>query len=179
MKTLTWAAICAVAAGALAAQQQQAPPKTHLKVGDAAPDFTLPSTQRTSVTLSQLRGQPVVLAFFPAAFTGGCTKEMLAYQAGIGKFENARVFGISTDNVPSLAAFAEKLNVQFPLLSDFARREASRAYGVLMPDRGIANRATFVIDPEGRIAHIEEGSAAIDPTGAEMACRRVRSQASR
>lgn len=99
---------------------------------------------------------------------------MLAYQAGLAKFEDARVFGISTDNVPSLAAFAEKLDLKFPLLSDFARRETARAYGVLMPDRGIANRATFVIDPEGKIAHIEEGSAALDPTGAEMACRRVR-----
>lgn len=170
MRTLALAALCA---GILAAQPQ-APPKTHLKVGDAAPDFTLPSTAGKPFKLSELRGVPVVLAFFPAAFTGGCTKEMLAYQAGLSKFENARVFGISTDNVPSLNVFAEKLGLNFPLLSDFSNREVSRAYGVLLPGRGIANRATFVIDPQGKIAHIEEGSAAIDPSGAETACRRLR-----
>jgi peroxiredoxin len=163
---------------ALFAQQAQ-PPKTHLKVGDAAPDFTLPATPSGKpVKLSDLRGQKaVVLAFFPAAFTGGCTKEMLAYQAGLGNFEGiaTQVYGISTDNVPSLNAFAEKLGVKFPLLSDFAKREVARSYGVLIAERGLANRATFVVDLEGKIAHIEEGSAAIDPTGAETACKRVHS----
>lgn len=155
----------------------QAPPKTHLKAGDPAPDFTLPSTAGNPVKLSDYRGkQAVVLAFFPAAFTGGCTKEMLAYQAGIGKFEGveAQVFGISTDNVPSLKRFAEDLKLTFPLLSDFQSRDVAKAYGVLMPDRGLANRATFVIDKDGRIQHIEEGAAAIDPSGAETACVRVR-----
>ena len=100
---------------------------------------------------------------------------MLAYQAGIAKFEGTetQVFGISTDNVPSLNAFAEKLSLTFPLLSDFSKREVARAYGVLMPERGFANRATFVVDREGKIIHIEEGSTALDPTGAETACRRV------
>ena len=100
---------------------------------------------------------------------------MLAYQAGIAKFEGVetQVFGISTDNVPSLNVFAEKLNLSFPLLSDFARRDVARDYGVLIAERGFANRATFVLDREGKIVHIEEGSAAIDPTGAETACRRV------
>jgi len=96
--------------------QQQAPPKTHLKVGDMAPDFTLPSTAGKPVKLSDFRGQKtVILAFFPAAFTGGCTKEMLAYQAGLAsRFGGAEVFGISTDNVPSLGAFAEKLKLHSP-----------------------------------------------------------------
>jgi len=101
---------------------------------------------------------------------------MLAYQAGIAKFEgmDAQVFGISTDNVPSLREFATKLNVSFPLLSDFATRQTAKNYGVLMEKNGVANRATFVIDTEGKIVHIEEGSGAIDPTGAEMACQRVK-----
>lgn len=100
----------------------------------------------------------------------------MAYQAGIAKFEDAdaQVFGISTNNVPSLKHWAdEHLKTTFPLLSDFMRK-ASASYGVLLPDRGMANRATFVIDPEGKIQHIEEGSAAIDPTGAETACSRIR-----
>jgi len=100
---------------------------------------------------------------------------MLAYQAGLAKFTgaNTEVFGISTDNVPSLKEFAEKVKASFPMLSDFAKREVSAKYGVLMPDRGMANRATFVIDTEGKIEHIEEGSGAIDPTGAETACSRL------
>ena len=100
---------------------------------------------------------------------------MLAYQAGIAKFEGAetRVFGISADNTPSQAEFAKQLKLAFPLLSDFARREVIAKYGVLWPDRGYANRATFVVDTEGKIVHIEEGSGAIDPTGAETACSRL------
>jgi len=100
---------------------------------------------------------------------------MLAYQAGLAKFTgaNTQVFGVSTDNTPSQKAFAEKVNATFPMLSDFAKREVSAKYGILMPDRGIANRATFVIDTDGKIQHIEEGSSAIDPTGAETACSRM------
>ena len=100
---------------------------------------------------------------------------MLAYQAGIANFEGVetQVFGISTDNIPSQKEFAEKLKLTFPLLSDFVKRQVAADYGVLIADRGFANRATFVIDKEGRIQHIEEGSAAIDPTGAETACARI------
>jgi peroxiredoxin len=154
----------------------QAPPKTHLNVGDMAPDFDLPSTQGKKVKVSDFRGKKnVVLAFFPAAFTGGCTKEMSGYQVGISKFEGAdtQVFGVSTDDIPSQAEFAKKLSLSFPLLSDFATRKMVAAYGVLMPDRGIANRATFVVNREGKIAYIEEGSTAIDISGVADACSRV------
>jgi len=156
--------------------QAAAPPKTHLKVGDTAPDFTLPSTAGKPVKLSGFRGKKnVVLAFYPAAFTGGCTKEMQAYQLGLDKFESAdtQVFGVSTDNSPSQKRFAEDLKVVFPMLSDFAKREVTKEYGVLMPDRGIANRTTFVIDKNGKIQHIEEGTAAIDISGAATACSRL------
>ena len=100
---------------------------------------------------------------------------MLAYQAGIAKFEGAdtKVFGISTDNTPSQKEFATKLNLAFPLLSDFSKREVAAAYGILIPTAGVANRATFVVDKEGKIQHIEEGSGAIDPSGAETACSRL------
>ena len=92
---------------------------------------------------------------------------MLAYQAGIANFEGVetQVFGVSEDNSPSQKAFAEKLNLSFPILSDFSKRQVAKDYGVLMPEIGIANRATFVIDKEGKIQHIEEGSGAIDPSG--------------
>lgn len=155
----------------------QAPPKTHLKVGDMAPDFELPSTAGKKIKLSDYRGkQSVVLAFFPAAFTGGCTKEMQGYQASIQRFEGsgAQIFGISTDNTPSLGEFAKKNSVSFPLISDFANRKASTDYGVLMAERGIANRATFVIDTNGKISYVEEGQSAVDIEGAATACSRLK-----
>ena len=169
-KTILSAVLAVMAATA------QTPPKTHLKVGDAAPEFTLPSTAGKPVKLSEFKGKKnIVLAFYPAAFTGGCTKEMQAYQLGLDRFDGAdtQVFGVSTDNVPSQRKFAEELKVTFPMLSDFTTRQVSKDYGVLMADRGIANRTTFVIDKNGHIQHIEEGSAAIDITGAANACSRL------
>ena len=100
---------------------------------------------------------------------------MLAYQAGIAKFDanETKVFGISTDNTPSQREFAAKNNVQIPMLSDFVKREVTKAYGVLIESAGVANRSTFVIDKEGKIVYIEQGNTAIDPTGAETACSRA------
>jgi peroxiredoxin len=100
---------------------------------------------------------------------------MSGYQAGISKFEGAdtQVFGVSTDNTPSQSEFAKKLSLSFPILSDFANRKMAAAYGVLMPERGIANRATFLVDKEGKIAYIEEGSTAVDISGAADACSRL------
>ena len=80
---------------------------------------------------------------------------------------------ISTDNVPSLRFWAGELGVSFPLLSDFVDRKVVESYGVLMKERGIASRTTFVIGKDGRIQHIEEGGDAIDPTGALTACKRA------
>ena len=154
----------------------QNPSPTTLKVGDPAPDFTLPSTDGTEVTLSSFRGkQPVVLAFFPAAFTGGCTKEMQTYQLGIDKFKGsgAAVYGISTDNSPSQKEFAKKLGLSFPILSDFVDRHVSQAYGVFIPKYGIAQRVTFVVDPDGKISYIESGEDAIKIVGAGEACNRL------
>jgi peroxiredoxin len=100
---------------------------------------------------------------------------MTAYQSGIAKFEasGAKVFGVSTDNTPSQQAFSKQVNASFLMLSDFLDRHVSKAYGVLMEQNGMANRATFVVDLDGKITHIEEGSAAIDPTGADTACSRL------
>ncbi|HOK47344.1 MAG TPA: redoxin domain-containing protein [Bryobacteraceae bacterium] len=161
---------------ALAAHAQLKPPALKLKVGDMAPDFSLRSTTGQEVRLSDFRGKRnVVLAFFPAAFTGGCTKEVNGYQAGIQKFANmdTEVFAISTDNLPTLRHWAEEQKLSYPLLSDFMRN-VSAQYGVLIPEAGLAYRTTFVIDKEGRIRHIEQGNSAIDPTGAELACSRLR-----
>jgi peroxiredoxin Q/BCP len=79
---------------------------------------------------------------------------------------------MSTDAAPTLAHWAKELGAEFPLLSDHDRK-ISELYGVLIPQMGMANRTTFVIDMDGRIAYIEEGTAAIDPTGADTACSRL------
>jgi peroxiredoxin len=168
-----------ILAGAAVAAFAQAPPpvKTHLKAGDAAPDFELTGTDGKKYTLSQFKSDKVVvLAFFPAAFTGGCTKEMTAYTGDIQKFQDAgaQVFGVSTDSLPSLRHWAdEHIQATFPMLSDFSERKATKAYGILMPN-GMASRTTFVIDRDGKIQHIDEGATAVDISGAAMACSRLK-----
>jgi len=84
-----------------------------------------------------------------------------------------QVLGISTDFTPTLSHWAKELNLSYPLLSD-KKGDVAKLYGVLNADVMIANRTTFVIDPDGKIQHIEEGKEAVDPTGAETACKRIR-----
>jgi len=94
-----------------------------------------------------------------------------AYQADIAKFEqnNTQVLGISVDSPAANAAFAKQEDLRFPLLSDF-KRTVSKDYGILNEEQGFANRATFVVDKNGVIQHVELGKTAIDPSGAGSAC---------
>ncbi len=96
---------------------------------------------------------------------------MKAYQADIAKFEgtDTQVFGISVDSVPANKRFAQDIGVTFPLLSDF-KRTVVKDYGLFNEAQGFGNRATFVIDKNGIIQHIDEGNVAIDPTSAAEAC---------
>jgi peroxiredoxin len=97
------------------------------------------------------------------------------YRDNLEKFRelNAQVLGISVDAAPSLNVFADQNGVKFPLLSDF-KREVSAKYGVLNEERGFSNRATFVIDKEGKVTAIEVGRTAIDVTAALNACRALK-----
>ncbi len=129
-------------------------------VGSAAPDFTLNSTSGSPVTLSQYKGTArLLLAFFPLAFTSVCTAEMCAFTEDYDTFAAAgvTVLPISVDSVPTLKEFKGKHSLSVDLLSDF-KREASRAYGVLLEDLYFSNRAYFLIDADGviRWAHVEE-----------------------
>lgn len=131
-----------------------------VQAGSEAPDFSLPSTSGETVTLSSFRGrQHVLLAFFPAAFSGICTTEFCAISDDVDAFSSAdvQVLPISVDNVPSLQAFRDKHAMRLELLSDF-KREVATAYGVLLPSYMVANRAYFLIDQAGvvRWAHVEE-----------------------
>ena len=119
-------------------------------VGSAAPDFTLASTADTDVTLSQLRGRNVLLAFFPLAFTKTCTREMSAFSEDYAQFQSADtvVLPISVDSVPTLKEFKAKEHISVDLLSDF-KREVSRRYGTLLEERFYSNRAYVLIDRSG------------------------------
>src|SRR5689334_19070630 len=123
-------------------------------VGSTAPDFTLTNQDRQAVTLSAQRGRPVVLAFFPAAFSSVCTKELCTFRDSLAKLNaaQAQVYGISVDTFFTLKAFHDAQHLDFPLLSDF-NKDVIRQYGVFNEDmiglKGIAKRAVFVLDKNG------------------------------
>ena len=126
------------------------------EVGQAAPEFALYDTSLQQRRLCDFKGQNVVLAFFPGAFTGVCTTEMCTFRDRADRFNsmNAQVLGISVDAPFSQKAWSDQNNLNFPLLSDFGR-DAVNAYGVALPnlaqmkDYTAAQRAVFVIDKEG------------------------------
>ena len=128
-------------------------------VGDTAPNFTLTAQDKSSVTLSEMRGGRVVLAFYPAAFTGVCTKEMCTFSDGMAGLEScdSSVLGISVDSPFSNSAFAEANDILFPLLSD-VNHEAINAYDIalddfVIPGYTVAQRAIFVVEADGRIGY--------------------------
>ena len=128
-------------------------------VDQQAPDFTLPSTSGDKVTLSALRGRPVLLAFFPLAFSGTCTAELCEMRDDHDQFADrgVTILPISVDHTWSLKEYKAKYNMQVDLLSDF-KRDVSRLYGVMLEDRFYSNRAYFLIDGEGviRWEHVED-----------------------
>ncbi|QCR19409.1 peroxiredoxin [Agrococcus sp. SGAir0287] len=124
-------------------------------VGDIAPDFTLVDHHGEEVTLSQLRGRPVALVFFPLAFTGTCTGELCELRDAMELFDDAGVelLAISVDSKATLARFAEEEGYRFRLLSDFwPHGEVASRYGAFLPERGFATRATFLVDAHGLVA---------------------------
>ena len=131
------------------------------EVGSKAPDFTLVNQDRENVTLSQqLAKGNVVLAFFPGAFSGTCTKEMCSFRDTMNNFTgvNATVLGISTDTFFTLKAWGDQQHFGFPLLSDY-NKDVIRAYDVVNPDmiglKNIAKRAVFVVDKGGVVRYRE------------------------
>jgi peroxiredoxin len=129
-------------------------------VGTKAPDFTLMDQDRQPVTLSSQKGRPVVLAFFPAAFSSVCTTELCTFRDQLAKldYSTAQVYGISVDTFFALKAFHDAQKLTYPLLSDF-NKDVIRQYGVFNEDmiglKGIAKRAVFVIDGQGIVRHRE------------------------
>jgi peroxiredoxin len=176
-------AVCALTPTAARAQTPAGTPPAppSVKAGQAAPDFTAnylaPADangrrQSKPVTLSEFKGDKnVVLAFFPAAFSPGCTSEMAKYQESSGQFNsnNTVILGMSVDSPWANAAFAEKLGARFNILSD-ARRDISRAYGVFDEQAVIARRTTFIIDRQGVVQKVFMAQEALDPNNALEVC---------
>ncbi|MEV6447052.1 MULTISPECIES: peroxiredoxin [unclassified Amycolatopsis] len=142
-----------------------------VEVGSEAPDFTLNDYNKQPVQLSSFRGdKPVLLVFYPFAFSGICTGELCQLRDEFADYDNkgVQVLGVSVDTPFSLKAWAEKEGYQFPLLSDFwPHGEVAQAYGVFNADAGLAVRGTFLIDTSGvvRFAEVNAPGEARDQQG--------------
>lgn len=130
-----------------------------LPVGDRAPDFALPNSANETVRLSDFRGQPVVLVFYPLDWSPGCSKQLELYQFELPIFAEygAEILGISVDSMYSHGAWEKLREISFPLLSDFhPKGDAARAYQAWRENDGFSERALYVVDREGiiRYAHV-------------------------
>jgi peroxiredoxin Q/BCP len=143
-----------------------------LKVGDTAPAFSLPGSDGKTHSLADYKGRFVVLAWYPKAFTGGCTAECKAFTSSgetIKSF-NVAYFMASVDDAETNKKFAEQEQANFPMLSDPAKKVAD-AYGVLkVPGTGFAQRWTFYIGPDGKILYIDK-DVKTATAGADLAAR--------
>jgi peroxiredoxin len=132
-----------------------------IEPGQKAPDFTLYSSEKEKITLSELKGQNVLLLFFPLAFTSTCTTELCSVRDTISFYNNvnAKVLGISVDSLHTLAKYKAEQQLNFTLLSDF-NKEVSESYGSLYEMfgynmKGVSKRSAFVIDKEGIVRYAE------------------------
>ncbi|CAM2888815.1 peroxiredoxin [Saccharomonospora xinjiangensis] len=137
-----------------------------VEVGTQAPDFTLNDYNKQQVTLSSFRGdKPVLLVFYPFAFSGICQGELCQLRDEFDQYPGVQVLGVSVDTPFALKAWAEQQGYQFPLLSDFwPHGEVAKAYGVFNEQAGLALRGTFLIDTEGvvRFAEVNQPGEARD-----------------
>ena len=148
----------------------------NVKVGQKAPDFTLPNSNMEPISLHDFLGQNVVLTFFVGAFTSTCTKEMCAFRDSMARLTNlkAQVIGISVNDPFSNKGFAEKNYLPYPILSDY-NREVIKLYGLEMPDfaglKGytVAKRSIFVLDQKGVVRYMwVSENPAVEPNYEEI-----------
>jgi mycoredoxin-dependent peroxiredoxin len=137
-----------------------------VEVGAKAPEFTLKNYNNEKVSLSSVYAtKPVLLVFYPFAFSGICTGELCQLRDDLSAFDGVSVLGVSVDTPYSLKVWAEREGFQFPLLSDFWPHGAvAQLYGVFNEKAGMANRGTFLIDTEGvvRFAEVNQPGEARD-----------------
>jgi peroxiredoxin len=137
-----------------------------LSAGTPAPDFTLHVTLDQMLSLKELRGRPVILAFYPADWSPVCGDQMALYNEILPEFHrfNAELMGISVDGVWCHAAFSRDRKLHFPLLADFEPKGAvSKLYGAYRDGEGVSERALFVIDKKGTISWSYISPIAVNP----------------
>ncbi len=132
-----------------------------LSIGDTAPPFTLKSSEKKSVALSDYAGKNVIILFFPLAFTSTCTAELCSMRDRKSDYDalNAEILAISVDSLFTLARFKEEQGYNFPMLSDW-NKEVSAAYGTIYDEfvfgmKGVSKRSAFLVDKEGKIRYAE------------------------
>jgi peroxiredoxin len=137
-----------------------------LPAGTTAPEFSLHVTPDQKLSLSELRGKPVILAFYPADWSPVCGDQMALYNEILSEFQKygAELVGISVDGVWCHEAFTKDRHLHFPLLADFEPKgEVARSYGAYRAEEGVCERALFVIDKNGVIAWSYLSPVAINP----------------
>jgi peroxiredoxin len=137
-----------------------------LSAGTPAPDFTLHVTPDQMLSLKELRGRPVILAFYPADWSPVCGDQMALYNEILPEFHRfkAELMGISVDGVWCHAAFSRDHNLHFPLLADFEPKGAvSKLYGAFRDGEGVSERALFVVDKNGTISWSYVSPIAVNP----------------
>ena len=142
-----------------------------IEPGTPAPDFTLPDQDGNEVSLSDLRGERVVLVFYPADFSPVCTDQLSVYQEVLPELaaRGTRLIGISVDSSWAHRAFADKLGLEMTLLADFhPKGEVTRAYGAYVEQRGHPNRSLVLIDEDGIVRWVHESPSPLEIPGANL-----------
>jgi peroxiredoxin len=142
-----------------------------IKVGEKAPDFSLPNHKGEQVSLSDFRGRKVMLAFYPSDFSPVCSDQLSIYQEVKPDLAEAglEVVGVSIDHSWAHRAFRKELNLDFTLLADFhPKGQVAELYGAYLPDYGTSNRSLVLVDPEGVVSWVYESTTPLEIPGANL-----------
>lgn len=142
-----------------------------ISAGEAAPDFTLPNHKGQQVSLSDLRGNKLMLVFYPSDFSPVCTDQLSIYQEVLGEITDAGVqlLGVSVDSSWTHNAFRKQLGLDIPLLADFhPKGEMSARYGAYLEEWGTTNRSLVLIDEEGIVRWVHESPTPLEIPGANL-----------
>ena len=142
-----------------------------IKVGEKAPDFSLPNHKGEQISLSDFRGRKVMLAFYPSDFSPVCSDQLSIYQEVKPDLDEAglEVVGVSIDHSWAHRAFRKELNLDFMLLADFhPKGQVAELYGAYLPDYGTSNRSLVLVDPEGVVSWVYESSTPLEIPGANL-----------